>query len=149
MKLPQEPYLRRAFYYETDQMGIVHHSNYVRYLEEARLDYMRQAGMEYTDLEAHGILMPVVEIHCRYQAPVGFDDWMRIETKLTRYNGIRATYTYQIFRSGDGALALTATSEHCFLDHQTRRPVRLQKAWPACDADWRLLMQLQQQKTEE
>ena len=56
------PHRRRVLYYETDKMGIVHHSNYIRYMEEGRLEYMRQAGLVYKDLESRGILMPVTGV---------------------------------------------------------------------------------------
>ena len=58
------PYSREVFYYETDQMGIVHHSNYVRWLEEARIDFMKQIGISYAAMEEMGILIPMFRRIC-------------------------------------------------------------------------------------
>ena len=60
------PYKRKINYYETDRMNIVHHSNYARYLEESRMDFMRQIGISYDDLEEKGIIIPVLELHDNY-----------------------------------------------------------------------------------
>ena len=145
MSVSIAPYCRRINYYETDKMAIVHHSNYVRFMEEARLDYMARAGMHYADLEAQGIIMPVVSVECRYHLSLVFGDEMKIVTKLTTFNGVRAAYTYEIYRAKDDALAVFAKSEHCFLDETTRRPVSLKKVLPeAYDVWMRLFDQVQE-----
>ena len=140
MSVSIAPYCRRVNYYETDKMAIVHHSNYVRFMEEARLDYMSQAGMHYEDMERQGIIMPVVSVECRYHLSLVFGDEMKIVTKLTTFNGVRAAYTYEIYRAEDNALAVSAKSEHCFLDEKSRRPVSLKRVlFEAYDA-WRHLL---------
>jgi len=73
--MPIEPYFRRVFYYETDRMGFVHHSNYIRWLEEARMDYMRKLGIDCKLLEDQGIIIPVTGVSCEYRQSVYFDDW--------------------------------------------------------------------------
>lgn len=123
------PYLRRAFYYETDQMAIVHHSNYIRWMEEARLDYMRQAGLNYADMEREGVIMPVVSVSCRYLSSVRYDEQASVVTTLTSFNGVRAAFRYQIFRE-NGAVAAEGESSHCFLDAASRRPVNLKRHMP-------------------
>lgn len=124
------PYRRRAFYYETDQMGIVHHANYIRWFEEARLDYMRQAGLVYSKMENAGILMPVTEVQSKFCAPIRFDETFEVVTRFARFNGVRAWYTYEIRSADTGALAVTGSSCHCFLDAATRRPINLKKQYP-------------------
>ena len=131
------PHRRRVLYYETDKMGIVHHSNYIRYMEEGRLEYMRQAGLVYKDLESRGILMPVTGVSCRYRQSLVFDDWMSIVTTLTQFNGVRAS---------DGVCAATGTSEHCFLALATRRPVSLKKAAPDFFDAWAQFFRAEQEK---
>jgi len=121
------PYFRCANYYETDKMGIVHHSNYIRWFEEARLDFMRKAGMIYTDVEKEDILMPVISVNCKYKVPVAFDDEVKIITKLTFFNGIRMKYSYEIYKTKDGSLSAYGESEHCFIDEKTREPINLKK----------------------
>ena len=66
------PYVRRAFYYETDKMAIVHHSNYIRWFEESRIDFMRRAGLDCAMLEGEGILMPVTGVEAKYRSSIFF-----------------------------------------------------------------------------
>ena len=63
-------YTHRVQYYETDQMGIVHHSNYIRWFEEARLDFMEKIGCSYAAVEASGIMIPVLSASCQYKTMV-------------------------------------------------------------------------------
>ncbi len=67
------PYKRKAFYYETDRMDIIHHSNYVRWLEEARVDLMEQLGCPFHEIEARGIVSPVLSVETHYKYPVRFE----------------------------------------------------------------------------
>ena len=75
-------YDRSINYYETDQMGIVHHSNYIRYFEEARLDMMEQVGLSYAAMEEHGLIIPVLSVACEYIKPVLFGEKVQIHTRL-------------------------------------------------------------------
>ena len=128
-----EPYLRRAYYYETDRMSIVHHSNYIRWMEEARLDLMRQSGYDYPAIERLGIIMPVVDVSCRYLHSVRYDEQVSIRAYLSRYNGIRAAFRYEMLLP-DGTCAVTGTSSHCFLDEAGRFPVNLKRRAPEAHA---------------
>ena len=78
------PYEHHAKYYETDQMGIIHHSNYVKWMEEARLDLMDQIGLNYRQMEDMEIISPVLSISVEYHSMVHFDDTVVIYTKLLR-----------------------------------------------------------------
>ena len=69
-----KPYQHLAKYYETDQMGIIHHSNYIRWFEEARIDFMNQIGLTYKTMEKEGIISPVLEVNCKYLQMMYFDD---------------------------------------------------------------------------
>ena len=82
------PYEHHAKYYETDQMGIIHHSNYVKWMEEARMDLMDQMGLSYKQMEEMEIISPVLSIAVEYHSMVHFDDTVVIQTKLVKYNGI-------------------------------------------------------------
>ena len=77
-------YPRSINYYETDKMGIVHHSNYIRFFEEARLAFMRQVGMDYRNLEEMGIVIPVTFARGKYLVPLRFEDEIEIHTRLTK-----------------------------------------------------------------
>lgn len=72
----------RVRYAETDQMGVVYHSNYFPYFEAARGEWIRQLGFSYADMEKMGIIMPVVDVHCRYLRPAKYDDLLTIRTTL-------------------------------------------------------------------
>ena len=63
-----EPYVHKVQYYETDKMGIVHHSNYIRWMEEARIDFLERMGWPYDRLENEGIISPVIGVDCKYKA---------------------------------------------------------------------------------
>ena len=122
------PYARRAYYYETDKMGIIHHSNYIRWFEEARIDFMQQTGLKYDDMENKGIIMPVIEVSCKYIVSVHFNEAVEIFTSLKLFNGVRAVYNYEIYNAS--GLAATGQSSHCFLDNVTRTPINLKNRYP-------------------
>ena len=102
------PYEHHAKYYETDQMGIIHHSNYIKWMEEARMDLMDQIGLSYKQMEEMEIISPVLSVSCEYHSMVHFDDTVVIETKITRYNGIKMDVEY---RMTDKELSLIHISE--------------------------------------
>jgi acyl-CoA thioester hydrolase len=72
----------RVRYAETDQMGVVYHSNYFPYFESARAESIRKLGYTYKDIERLGIIMPVVDVHCKYMRPALYDDLLTIKTYL-------------------------------------------------------------------
>lgn len=134
------PYQRRVNYYETDQMSIVHHSNYIRWFEEARLDLLDQAGLNYRKMEATGIIVPVVDVSCRYHVSVRYDNVVDIYPKLVEYNGVKMTYHYEVRFHDTGVLAADGASSHCFLDEK-RRPIILRRREPEIDARLRELVE--------
>ena len=79
------PYEHKVQYYETDGMGIVHHSNYIRWFEEARVDLLEQLGFGYDRIEAEGYSGPVLEVACQYKTMSRFGETVRIEATITRY----------------------------------------------------------------
>ena len=116
------PYEHHAKYYETDQMGIIHHSNYIKWMEEARMDQMEE--ME--------IISPVLSVSCEYHSMVHFDDTVVIETKITRYNGIKMDVEYRMTDKETGELRTTGKSSHCFLN-RSGRPISLKRSYPEID----------------
>ena len=77
-----KPYTRTAYYYETDQMAIIHHSNYIRWMEEARLDLLDQIGLNYRSIEEANLLIPVLSVSCNYQTLVHYDDTIIINDNV-------------------------------------------------------------------
>lgn len=126
------PYEHEAKYYETDQMGIIHHSNYIRWMEDARLDLLEQMGYDYGRLEESGILSPVISVDCQYKSMVRFHDTVLIETKISSYNGAKMTMQYRITDKESGELRALATSEHCFLS-MSGKPISLKRSYPELD----------------
>lgn len=122
-------YSREIFYYETDQMGIVHHSNYVRWLEEARLEIMKQAGISYSQMEEAGVLIPVLEVSVSYKTAFRYGERFFITAKLSSYNGIRMRIEYELRKEPDGEVCATGTSGHCFC-RKDLRPLSLKKEYP-------------------
>jgi len=92
-------YYRKAQYHETDQMGIIHHSNYVKWMEEARIGYMSRMGFSYKKVEELGVISPVVEISVAYRKQVFFDDEIRIRVGIKQYNGISLEFNYEFFNA--------------------------------------------------
>lgn len=126
-----KPYQHLAQYYETDQMGIIHHSNYIRWFEEARIDYMNQIGLTYKKMEDEGIISPVLEVNCQYLNMMYFDDLATIKVKVTDYTGVRFAFEYEIYNQNN-KLCTTGTSRHCFMTRDGK-PVSLKRTKPEFD----------------
>lgn len=126
------PYEHRARYYETDQMGIIHHSNYIKWMEEARMDMMDQIGLDYKQMESMEIISPVLSVSVNYHSMVHFDDVVVIETKLVKYNGVKMEVEYRMTDKETGELRTTATSSHCFLN-RAGKPISLKRSYPELD----------------
>ena len=126
-----EPYKHRVHYYETDKMGCVHHSNYIRWMEEARVDFLERSGIGFPILEARGIYSPVVGVECRYRPPTYFDDEIRVAVGVESYSGIRFRFNYEMTNAA-GTVVATGASEHCFTD-TSGRPISLKKLHPDLD----------------
>jgi acyl-CoA thioester hydrolase len=111
-------YTRKINYYETDQMGVVHHSNYIRYFEEARTSYMEQVGFPYARLEEQGIISPVIGVSCRYKKPIHDGDTVEIRVRLIGMRRTKCTFRYEIVDAASGELRAFGESEHCYLDRK-------------------------------
>ena len=122
-------YTRKVNYYETDQMGVVHHSNYFRYFEEARTFFMEEVGYTYAKLEETQIISPVVDINCQYKRSVLYGETIKVNVKLVNIGKVRCAFAYEIVNAENGELKATGRSEHCFLD-KSGRVVSIQKANP-------------------
>jgi len=118
----------RVRYAETDQMGVVHHASYLIWMEVARVDYCKQAGFRYKDLEDdHGVLLAVTEVGCRYLSPARYDDEIEIVTVLTRSHQRAVTFQYEMHLvrpDGDGLekprRIASGHSSHMFLNRELR-----------------------------
>ncbi|MBQ1410619.1 MAG: acyl-CoA thioesterase [Oscillospiraceae bacterium] len=126
-------YTHKVHYYETDKMGIVHHSNYIRWMEEARVAFLDEIGASFAVMEARGLQSPVVTVACKYRRPTRFDDKIHIRVRIEKYNSVVLKVAYEMFNETTGELACTGNSEHCFVDG-SGRPISIAKGWPDIDA---------------
>ncbi len=116
----KKTYIRKAHYHETDQMGIVHHSNYIKWFEEARIHMMDLWGISYRKMEEEGIQSPVLGINCDYKSMVRFDDEVHVKVSLTDYNSIRFGIKYEVTDYTGNVVYATGNSKHCFINTQQR-----------------------------
>lgn len=119
-------YKHEVRYYECDRMGITHHSNYVRIMEEARVDFLDQLGWGFDKIEADGVVSPVVSIECKYKSPTTFKDMIEVEVFISNLSEMKFDFTY-IMRVGD-KLVCQAQSTHCFIENG--RPVAISRRLP-------------------
>lgn len=126
-------------YYETDRMGYTHHSNYVRWMEEARIDFMDHIGWSYQRFEDEGIISPVTAVECRYRKTTTFPEAVKIDVSVEEFRSIKMRIKY-VMTNADGEVVCEAASEHCFLDREGRF-VRIDREYPEFAA---LLTQMRQ-----
>ena len=122
-------YTRKANYYETDQMAIIHHSNYIRWFEEARVDFLDSLNLSYQTIEQAGIIVPVLEVTCKYKEMVHFGETVRIDLFIENYTGTRLNFRYEIYNQKDQLVTL-GESKHCFLSKANNRLISLKKSYP-------------------
>ena len=120
---------RKINYYETDRMGVVHHSNYIRYLEEARTEWLEVLNMPFDLLEKNEITIPVLGVNCTYKYHVTFGDTILIKTYAKEYTGVRMTIGYEVTDKKNGNIVLTGETKHCFTDRNLK-PINLKKYAP-------------------
>jgi acyl-CoA thioester hydrolase len=107
-------------------MGVSYYANYLVWFEVGRTDFLRALGSTYRDLEAAGIFMPVIEVHCEYRQPTRYDDALEIRTRGSLLSPLRIQFAYDVVRL-DGVLAATGHTIHASVD-PSGRPIRLPKA---------------------
>lgn len=123
------PYERKVFYYETDRMKVMHHSNYIRIFEEARLHYLAETGMPYDKIEDLGILIPVLSTDCTYKRPLTYNEPFAVFPKIIGFNGTTLHISYRIISRVTGELCAEGSSHHCFTD-TNMKPLRTKLKYP-------------------
>lgn len=118
----------KARYAETDMMGIIHHSVYPVWYEAARTEFIKMAGMTYTELEKGGIMLPLSELNCKYFRPVKYEDVVTVQTRLSKLSFAKIEFSYRVML--DGQIMASGSSLHGFVDAKTFRPVSLKKVRP-------------------
>lgn len=126
-------YIRKIYYYETDKMGVTHHSNYIRLMEEARVDLLEQIGCPYERMEQEGVGSPVIGVECQYKRPTTFGDELRIHAEIAEYKRLKLTVTYIGYNNRTQEVVFTGKSVHCFVN-AAGQPIFLARQLPEYDA---------------
>ncbi|MBP5366229.1 MAG: acyl-CoA thioesterase [Bacteroidales bacterium] len=114
----------RVRYSETDKMGVVYHANYAQYFEVARTEMFREIGLAYSDMEANGIMLPLVDLYCRYHKPAYYDDNLTIEVTVEEMPSVKIKFNYKIYNE-KGDLLTDGYTTLVFIDMKTNRPTRM------------------------
>ena len=122
-------YKHKVQYYETDKMGIVHHSNYIRWFEEARSEALESLGIGYDYLEKQNIIAPIVSANANYKSMTKFGETVIITSKIVKYSGIRLVVEYKVYDADDNTLRCTGSTTNCFIN-ENGRPRNLKKEFP-------------------
>jgi acyl-CoA thioester hydrolase len=127
----------RVRYAETDQMGVVYYANYLVWFEVGRNAFFKAVGDSYRNLEAEGVMLPVVEAACRYLASAHYDDTVAIDTTLTALTVARLTFDYSLYR--DGQLLAEGYTVHAFIT-KDGKPINIKKRnpelWSVCQTSF-------------
>lgn len=113
----------RVRYRECDPMGVVYHTHYLDYFEAGRTEALRDLGVRYRDLEAEGIIMPVVEATVRYRGPAHYDDVIVVEVTFVEPPTVRVPIDYRVHRRNEDDVLATGHTTLCFMDAERRRPI--------------------------
>ncbi|AEE97041.1 acyl-CoA thioesterase [Mahella australiensis] len=113
-------------YKETDQMGIVHHSNYYPWFEEGRTDFLASLGRSYGQMEKDGFLLPLLESHCVYKKPAYYEDRLIIRTYVKEIKGVRITFGYRVLKQPEQVLIAEGYTVHAFVN-KDMKPINVKK----------------------
>ena len=113
-------------YAETDQMGIVHHSNYYAWFEVGRTEFFSHTGMTYGQLEKQGILFPLIESSCVYKEGARYEDQLIIRTWIHELKGARVIFNYEVVRDKDGKVLAKGQTVHAFVNKDFK-PINIKK----------------------
>jgi acyl-CoA thioester hydrolase len=117
-------------YAETDQMGVVHHSNYYVYFEAAREDFIAGAGIRYKEMEDLGIMMPLVETQCKYIEGAKYDEMLIVETSLEELSPAKINLQYTVIREIDGKILAKGKTILAFVDKESFKVLNLKRRFP-------------------
>ncbi|NJB70543.1 acyl-CoA thioester hydrolase [Saonia flava] len=113
----------RVRYSETDQMGVVYHGNYAQYLEMGRVEWLRNLGHSYKEMELNGVILPVISLQIKYKKSALYDDLITVETKLKKRPSVKIEFDFVIYNENKEILA-EATTVLVFMDAKTKKPIK-------------------------
>ena len=118
-----------ARYAETDQMGIIHHSVYPVWYEAARTDFIKQAGMTYSEMEQAGVMLPLLELGCTYKSSAYYEDELTICTRVTKLTPTRIEFGYEVYRNGEEKPINFGFTKHAWTT-TSLKPINMKKHFP-------------------
>ncbi|MBP5197502.1 MAG: acyl-CoA thioesterase [Lachnospiraceae bacterium] len=127
-----KPYIHHTKYHETNQQGIINHSNYINWMEDARMNMLEQMGLGFKQMEELEITSPVLAVSIEYRSAVKFDDSVVIETKCLSYDGHKMEIAYRMYDKETGEDRAVAKSTHCFLN-KSGVPISVNRIYPELD----------------
>ena len=116
-------------YAETDQMGIVHHSNYPVWFEAARTDFFKKLGFPYSKIEGEGILLPLTDVKCCFKNPARYEDEIKISVKVIKFTCVRIMFAYEVYNGLDKSLLAIGETAHGWTD-KNLKPLNIEKRLP-------------------
>lgn len=126
-------------YVETDQMGVVHHSNYYPWFEIGRTEFTKATGMKYKDIENIGVMMPLTESYCKYMKPAKYEDEIIIETSIEKLTPVKIIFSYKIIKEENNELLAKGSTTQAFVDKNNFRVINLKQ----CNEElWNKFMEL-------
>lgn len=134
-------YIHKVSYYETDKMGITHHSNYIRWMEEARIDFFNQLGFPYKKVEEQGVISPIINVECNYKSTTTFDDVVEISVNVEKFTGVQLILKYNMMNLENKKIVAIGKTKQCFLDENSK-PIILKKRFLELDSKLKSLMEV-------
>ncbi len=113
----------RIRYSETDQMGVVYHGNYAQYFEMGRVEWLRQLGTSYKEMEAQGVMLPVIHLEIDFKKSAKYDDLITVRTTLKKTPSVRIEFDFAIFNEQE-ELLVTGNTVLVFMDMKKNRPIK-------------------------
>lgn len=116
-------------YAETDQMGIVHHSNYPIWFEAGRTDFIKKMGLPYTKIEESGFKLPLIELKCSYKGATKYEDEVDVKTRIKEFTQTRIVFYYEVSKNGETGFVTSGETEHAWTNKELK-PVNIKKQAP-------------------
>ena len=133
--MPKVSLTYRVPYADTDQMKVVYYANFLTYFERIRNEFFRAIKFPYVNLENQGIMLPVVDVYCKYKQPAVYDDLLTITINLVTVKGCRMRLEYEVLNE-EGLLLSTGYTNHAFMCSTSRRPMRPSETFVECIEKW-------------
>lgn len=121
-----------VLYADTDMMGVVYHANYLKYFESARAQLLEDLGLNYLDLEARNLVVPVFDVQLSYRNAIRYGDKIFVKSWIEVNGGVKTIYGYEVVNEDESIIYATGTTTHALVQRDTFKPVKFKRIAP----DW-------------